>query len=78
VPTPSRPRLRLPRRPRLLRWEKPTKHSASMIAVATLVVTLGGGATAIAATWDHAGTSRTTVSPAAAATLTGASPDRAT
>jgi peptidoglycan DL-endopeptidase CwlO len=74
VPTPSRPRLRLPRRPRLLRWEKPTKHSASMIAVATLVVTLGGGATAIAATWDHAGTSRTTVSPAAAATLTGASP----
>jgi peptidoglycan DL-endopeptidase CwlO len=76
VPTPSRPRLRLPRRPRLLRWESPTKHSASMITVATLVVTLGGGATALAATWDHAGSARTTVSTAPAATLTGASPGR--
>jgi peptidoglycan DL-endopeptidase CwlO len=76
VPTPPRPRLRLPRRPRLLRWEKPTKHSASMIAVATLIVTLGGGATALAATWDHAGSSRTTVSTAAAASLTGSSPGR--
>ena len=77
VPTPSRVRLRLPRRPRLLRWEKPTKHSASMIVVATLVVTLGGGATALAATWATGdSTTHDTASNAAATSSFAGSPGR--